>query len=68
MTEEEGKEYQNKIRLLEEIQLKALLIQKDQIKIFESTLDSAAKISLDFTNIKENLNGYINKINYKITN
>ncbi|KAL4127063.1 hypothetical protein QTP88_011261 [Uroleucon formosanum] len=68
LTEEEGEEYQNKIRLLEEKQLKTLLIQKDQTKIFESTLDSVTKISSDFTKIKDNLNNYINKINYEISN
>jgi len=68
LTEEEGDEYQNKIRLLEEKQLKTLLIQKDQIKIFESTLDSVTTISLDFTKVKDNLNGYLNKINYEISN
>lgn len=54
--------------MLEEKQLKTLLIQKDQIKIFESTLDSVTKISSDFTKIKDNLNNYINKINYEISN
>ncbi len=68
LTEEEGEEYQNKIRLLEEKQLKTLLLQKDQIKIFESTLDLVTKISLDFTKIKGNLNDYINKINHEIIN
>lgn len=68
LTEEEGEEYQNKIRLLEEKQLKTLLLQKDQIKIFESTLDSVTKISVDFTKIKENLNDYISKINHEIIN
>jgi len=53
---------------LEEKQLKTLLLQKDQIKIFESTLDSVTNISLDFTKIKENLNDYIKKINYEIIN
>jgi len=53
---------------LEEKQLKTLLIQRDQIKIFESTIDSVTKISLDFTKIKDNFNGYLNKINYEISN
>jgi len=53
---------------LEEKQLKTLLIQKDQINIFESTLDSVTKISFDFTKIKDNLNNYINKINYEMSN
>jgi hypothetical protein len=38
LTEEEGEEYENKIRILEEKQLKNLLIQKEQVKVFESTV------------------------------
>jgi len=62
LTEEEGEEYQSKIKVLEEKQVKNLLIQKEQIKIFESTLDSVTKIASDFTTIKNNLNNYIIKI------
>lgn len=63
LTEEEGENYERKIRTLEEKQIKSLLIQREQIKIFKNTLDSVENITSNYAIIRDNVEYNIKKLN-----
>jgi len=66
LTEEEGEIFADKIKTLEEKQMKTLLIQKEQIKIFKSSLDSVDKITSSYQQIKDNIDINLNKLNNEL--
>lgn len=66
LTEEEGEIFEDKIKTLEEKQMKTLTIQKEQIKIFKSSLDSVDKIASSYTKIKDSIDSNINKLNNEL--
>lgn len=66
LTEEEGEIFEDKIKTLEEKQIKTLMIQKEQIKIFKSSLDSVEEITSSYTKIKDTIDININKLNNEL--
>lgn len=66
LTEEEGEIFEDKIKTLEEKQIKTLMIQKEQIKIFKSSLDSVDKITLSYAKIKDTIDINMIKLNNEI--